>query len=43
MSQPDLTRLVDEPAFEDFDADAAAERDLGMVALNQLAMRHLIG
>ncbi|MGB3762533.1 MAG: xylose isomerase [Ornithinimicrobium sp.] len=35
--------LSDRSAFEDFDVDAAAERDLGLVALNQLAMRHLIG
>ncbi len=35
--------LSDRSAFEDFDVEAAAERDLGLVALNQLAMRHLIG
>jgi xylose isomerase len=35
--------LADRSAFEDFDPDAAAERDFGFVRLNQLALRHLIG
>jgi len=35
--------LLDTASFEDFDADAAAERDFGFVRLNQLALRHLIG
>ncbi|SDD44343.1 xylose isomerase [Sanguibacter gelidistatuariae] len=35
--------LADTSSFEDFDADAAAQRDFGFVRLNQLALRHLIG
>lgn len=35
--------LADRASFEDFDADAAAQRDFGFVRLNQLALRHLIG
>jgi len=35
--------LADTSSFEDFDPDAAAERDFGFVRLNQLALRHLIG
>ena len=35
--------LADRSAFEDFDADAASERNYGFVRLNQLALRHLIG
>lgn len=35
--------LADTTAFEDFDADAAAQRDFGFVRLNQLALKHLIG
>ncbi|ACV08130.1 xylose isomerase [Jonesia denitrificans] len=35
--------LADTSAFEDFDADAAAERSFGFVRLNQLAIKHLIG
>lgn len=35
--------LADRSAFEDFDADAAAERNYGLVRLNQLALEHLIG
>ncbi|MGB7448716.1 MAG: xylose isomerase [Ornithinimicrobium sp.] len=35
--------LGDHSSFEDFDVDTAAERDLGLVHLNQLALRHLIG
>ncbi|MFC4553795.1 xylose isomerase [Georgenia faecalis] len=35
--------LADRSAFEDFDADAAAEREFGFVRLNQLALAHLIG
>jgi len=35
--------LADRSVFEDFDVDAAAERDYGFVALNQLALEHLLG
>lgn len=35
--------LADTTTFEDYDADAAAERDFGFVRLNQLALKHLIG
>ncbi|WP_066461292.1 xylose isomerase [Sanguibacter suarezii] len=35
--------LADRSAFEDFDPEAAAQRDFGFVRLNQLALRHLIG
>jgi xylose isomerase len=35
--------LADRSAFEDFDADAAGERGYGFVALNQLALEHLLG
>lgn len=35
--------LADRASFEDFDADAASERNYGFVRLNQLALRHLIG
>jgi xylose isomerase len=35
--------LADRSAFEDFDPDAAAERGYGFVALNQLAVEHLLG
>ena len=35
--------LADRTAFEDFDADKAAERGYGFVALNQLAVEHLLG
>ncbi|HEX4705695.1 MAG TPA: xylose isomerase [Pseudonocardiaceae bacterium] len=35
--------LADRSAFEDFDADKAAERGYGFVALNQLALEHLMG
>ncbi|WP_454293705.1 xylose isomerase [Salana multivorans] len=35
--------LADRSAFEDFDADAAGAREPGYVALNQLALEHLIG
>lgn len=39
-----LSDLVnDRSSFEDLDVDAAADRDLGFVQLNQLALRHLIG
>jgi xylose isomerase len=34
--------LADRSAFEDFDADATAERGYGFVALSQLALEHLI-
>jgi len=35
--------LADRGAYEDFDADAVAERGYGFVALNQLAIEHLMG
>jgi len=35
--------LADRSVFEDFDVDAAAARDYGFVALNQLAVEHLLG
>jgi len=35
--------LADRSAYEEFDADAAGERNYGFVRLHQLAMRHLIG
>ena len=35
--------LADRTSFEDFDADAAGERNYGFVRLNQLAIQHLIG
>ncbi|HJP74268.1 MAG TPA: xylose isomerase [Pseudonocardiaceae bacterium] len=35
--------LADRSAFEDFDADAAAQRGYGFVRLNQLALEHLLG
>jgi xylose isomerase len=35
--------LNDRSAFEDFDADAAAQRDYGFVQLNQLALEHVLG
>jgi xylose isomerase len=35
--------LADRTAFEDFDPDKAAERGYGFVALNQLALEHLMG
>jgi xylose isomerase len=35
--------LADRSAYEDFDADKAAERGYGFVALNQLAVEHLLG
>jgi xylose isomerase len=37
------TLLSDRSAFEDFDADAVAERGYGFVRLNQLALEHLLG
>ncbi len=50
LSQPTLAEgetvadlLADRSSFEDFDADAAGERNYGFVRLNQLALRHLIG
>ncbi|WP_022917124.1 xylose isomerase [Ruania albidiflava] len=50
LSEPTLAEgetvadlLADRSAFEDFDADAASERNYGFVRLNQLALRHLIG
>jgi xylose isomerase len=35
--------LADRSAYEDFDVDKAAERGYGFVALNQLALEHLMG
>ncbi|GAA4435277.1 xylose isomerase [Actinokineospora soli] len=35
--------LADRAAFEDFDVEKAAERGYGFVALNQLAVEHLLG
>ncbi|CAM3410930.1 xylose isomerase [Occultella aeris] len=35
--------LADRTAFEDYDADAAGEREYAFVRLNQLAIQHLIG
>jgi len=35
--------LADRSAYEEFDVEAAAERDFGFVRLNQLALKHLIG
>lgn len=35
--------LSDRTAWEDFDADAVAERGAGFVKLNQLAVQHLMG
>jgi xylose isomerase len=35
--------LADRSAFEEFDAQAAGERGCGFVALNQLALEHLLG
>jgi xylose isomerase len=35
--------LADRSAYEDFDLDAAASRGFGFVALNQLAVEHLLG
>ncbi|GAB3190128.1 xylose isomerase [Nesterenkonia suensis] len=35
--------LADRSAYEDFDPEAAAQRNFGFVKLNQLALRHLIG
>lgn len=35
--------LADRTTFEDFDANAAGERNYGFVKLHQLAMRHLMG
>lgn len=34
---------ADRGAYEDFDADAAAERSYGFVTLSQLALEHLVG
>ena len=35
--------LADRSVFEDFDVDAAAQRGMGYVRLNQLAVEHLLG
>jgi xylose isomerase len=38
-----LELLADRSAFEEFDVDGAAARGAGFVALNQLAVEHLLG
>jgi xylose isomerase len=50
LAQPTLNEgespadlLADRGAYEDFDADAAAQRGYGFVRLNQLALEHLLG
>jgi xylose isomerase len=50
LSQPTLHEgetaadlIADRSAYEDFDADKVAERGYGFVALNQLALEHLLG
>ena len=50
LSQPTLGEgestadlLADQPVFDDFDVEAAAERSYGFVRLNQLATEHLLG
>jgi xylose isomerase len=50
LSQPTLGEgettadlLADQPTFDDFDVEAAAERSYGFVRLNQLATEHLLG
>ncbi|UED88093.1 xylose isomerase [Streptomyces profundus] len=50
LAQPTLAEgetfealLADKSAFEEFDADAAAERGMAFEALDQLAMDHLLG
>jgi xylose isomerase len=35
--------LADRSAFEDYDADSAGQRGYGFVALNQLAIEHVLG
>ena len=35
--------LADQPVFDDFDVETAAERSYGFVRLNQLATEHLLG
>ena len=35
--------LADQSSFEEFDANAAAERSFAFIRLNQLAMEHLLG
>lgn len=35
--------LADTASFEEFDADAAAQRSFGFIRLNQLALEHLLG
>ncbi|MEB7504002.1 xylose isomerase [Arthrobacter koreensis] len=35
--------LADAASFEEFDADAAAQRSFGFIRLNQLALEHLLG
>ncbi|TLM80700.1 xylose isomerase, partial [Pseudarthrobacter sp. NamE2] len=38
------TDLLNDPAaFEDFNADKAAERSFAFIRLNQLAIEHLLG
>ena len=50
LSQPTLGEgestadlLADQPVFDDFDVEAAAQRSYGFVRLNQLATEHLLG
>jgi xylose isomerase len=50
LSQPTLDAgetyedlLADRTSYEDFDADAAAEKGYGFVRLNQLAVEHALG
>ncbi|GIF68915.1 xylose isomerase [Asanoa ishikariensis] len=50
LSQPTLGTgesytdfLADRASYEDFDADAVAEKGFGFVRLNQLAVEHLLG
>jgi xylose isomerase len=50
LSQPTLNEgetaadlIADRSAYEDFDADKVGERGYGFVALNQLALEHLMG
>ena len=40
---PDTQCGIGPPTDDGFDPDAAAERDFGFVALQQLALEHLIG
>ena len=42
-ARPYADLLADRSAFEDFDADKAADRGYGFVRLDQLALEHLLG